>query len=60
MSIGNMKEYLNSIAIQSKDFETQLKLLKEQEKKINEEEKLMKLRKQYVKMKIKWWNLAKI
>lgn len=59
MSIWDMKKYLHSNNINNKDYEVQIKLLKEQEKKLIEEEKSIKLRKEYVKMKIKWWELSK-
>jgi hypothetical protein len=55
-----MKKYLQSIDINNKDYEAQIQLLKEQQKKLIEEEKSIKLRKEYVNLKIKWWELTKI
>lgn len=60
MSIWKMKEYLSSYNPNSRDYSIQLKILKDQEKKIIQEEKSLELRKKYIKWKIKYWELIKI
>lgn len=59
MSIWNMKDYLSHLDPNSTDFSVQLKILKDQEKKISQEEKNLALRKKYIKWKIKYWQLIK-
>jgi hypothetical protein len=53
MSIENMKQYLSFIS--SNNQSEVLEILKKQDEKMRKEEKVLKLKRQYIKLKIKFW-----
>ncbi len=56
MSIWDMKRYLTNLNSWDQSHKEQIKILKDQEKKLIQEEKNIKIRKKYIQEKIKYWN----
>lgn len=57
MSIWDMKDYMSNLDPNTKDFSIQLKILKDQDKKLALEEKNLTLRRKYIKWKLKYYNM---
>ena len=57
MSIWDMKDYMSNLDPNTKDFSIQLKILKDQDKKLALEEKNLTLRRKYIKWKLKYYKM---